>query len=804
METSLTVSPFTPSPEATDRVRPVPLPALLTPLLGRERELALAEALLRRDDVRLLTITGPGGIGKTRLAIEIGRAAIESYADGVVFVPLAVVSDPEQVAIAVVRALGLQEALGVAGRDTLVSVLRDATTLLLLDNFEHLLAAAPLLTDLLIACPRLRIVVTSRALLRVSGEYALPVPPLVLPSADADHSLAGVFRFPAVRLFVDRVWALMPTFALSDETALLVVAICRHLDGLPLAIELAAAQAAVLPPAALLARIQARLSLPVAGPRDAPTRLRTISDAVAWSYQLLTPDEQRLLRRISVFTGGFGLDAAEAIGTVGCGSALPHSTTVSVLDGLASLVDKSLLRQVTWEGDARFDMLETIRAFAADQLETSDDANTTRDAHATWALALAEPAELAAAMPGRERQLRRLEVDHANLLAALTWLDRRADTERLLRLTASLGSYWLAYSHAREGREWLERALARAPEASSSARGRASISLGGLLPLFGEVERADRLLADGIDALDADVNAPVIALALVRRAGGANQLGKHSRAEHLLNEALDLTTTIHDVAIARTLSATVLANLGVAAHGRGDFNRASALHKQALDICREHGYTFGVVRCLRDLGDVNRDRGDFAGALACYRECVELLGEQRDLRVVVDALEGTALAAAAWGQPARAARYLGAAEALREQYGGAFILPTDLAAHERVLTAIRSALDEAELRAGWLAGRRTGVAGAIAELQTLTPAADTARGGDPAAVKLSPREPEVLRLLVTGLPDRAIAQALFLSVRTVEAHVAHILTKLGVRTRTAAVGVALAAGLVETGSGTSD
>ena len=770
------------------------MPRPLTPLVGRERELASAQALLRRDDVRLLTITGPGGIGKTRLAIEIGRSETETYAEGVVFVPLAVVSDADQVAIAVVRALGLQEVVDVTGRDSLVAVLRGSTTLLMLDNFEHIVAAAPLLTDLLATCPRLKIIVTSRALLRLTGEFALPVPPLVLPDRDSDHSLAEVSQSPAVRLFVARARALTPAFALSDQTAQPVATICRHLDGLPLAIELAAAQAAVLPPAALLARIQARLPLPVTGPRDAPTRLRTISDAIAWSYGLLTNDEQRLFRWISVFVGGFALDAAEAIGTAFDGD---RSLAVSVLDGLSSLVDKSLLQQAAWEGDARFSMLETIRAFASEQLAENDESDAIGDAHATWALALAEPAELAAALPGRERQLRRLEVEHANLLAALAWLDRRGDTERLLRLTAAMADYWLAFSQVREGRDWLERALTRAPAVPSPARGRAQISLGRLLMQFGEVERADRLLTEGIAALRADVDAPVTAFAIARQATVANQLGEHERAERLLTQALGLTAKIDDVAIANTITGTVLANLGVAAHGRGDLDLAWARHEQALHVCREHGYTFGIARSLRDLGDVDRDRGDFAGSLASYRACLELRGAHTDLRVVVDALEGTALAAAAWRQPAQAARLLGAAEALREQCGGAFVVQTDIAAHERAMAAIRAALDELDIRAAWHAGRGLGVAGAIAEIQAVAPSQESAGQVNLNAVKLSPREQEILRLLVKGLPDRAIAEALFLSVRTVEAHVARILAKLGVRTRTAAVSAAIAAKLVD-------
>ena len=788
-------------------------------------------SLLARDDVRLLTITGPGGIGKTRLAIEFGRSAIGAFPDGVVFVPLAAISRPDQIGDQITQALGIPETVGVDVHSTVLIALQDSATLLILDNFEHILGAAPFLTELLERCPRLKMLVTSRSLLRVEGEFALPTPPLVLPKNSAVTSPVIVAQSPAIQLFVNRARAVAHTFALTDETAPIVAGICRHLDGLPLALELAAAQIAVLPPCTLLDRIRERLPLPISGPRDAPARLRTMRDTVAWSYDLLTPTEQSLVRRLSVFTGGISLDAAEAMaggqgyrpegdspdglrGREGEGeetvspslsvspsppqsfSFVPLSpSSSSVLDILASLVDKSLLQQGD-RGDApRYLMLETIRTFAWEQAVTSGEADAICDAHAEWCLTLTGQNPLSMQV---EAQVRRLETEHANLRSALAWFERQDDGTRLLQLAAGLSGFWYAHSHFREGRAWLERALERDPGTSPNLRAPALLGLSRLLAVQAEASRAEPLLAEAIALLRALSSNETLAQALVLHGAVANQLGAFDRAERHLEEALELAVHFGNSELAVVATIAALGNLGVAAHGRGDFALATARHEQALSVSRANGYAVGVTRSYRDLGDVARDQGDYARALAHYRESLGLLEEQGDLLIVVDALEGAALAAAAWHQPERAARLLGAAAALREQFGGGFIVSMDLASHERTEAVIRAAIGDAGLRAAWASGRQLTLAGAVDEVHAISQLETAAaRPSEMAAVKLSAREHEVLGLLVSGLSDRAIADGLSVSVRTVEAHVQHILAKLGVRNRSEAAASAVAAGLVK-------
>ena len=451
------------SPEQQVATRPPTVPVVLTPLVGREHEEAGIARLVRRKHVRLLTLTGPGGVGKTRLAVQIAAGLGDVFGDGIVFVPLALVDDPTLLLPTIAQTLGLRDAGMRPLRETVVDALQGRDVLLVLDNFEHLLPAAPSVVALLAACPRLVALVTSRAALRVQGEQEWAVPPLAVPNPDALPPLATLRHAPAVALFVQRAQAVQPAFALDEANAPAVATLCRHLDGLPLAIELAAAWIKVFPPPALLARLDAGSMLAVLtrGGQDMPARHRTLRDAIAWSYQLLPEREQALFRPLSVFAGGCTLEAAEVVATTVPGEAGAPVRGASVWIGLAALVDHSLLRtEEQPDGEPRFAMLETIRQYGLEQLAAHGEAEETRRRHTAYYTHLAETTGPAFEGPDRVAWLDYLDREHDNLRAAVRWILHTGAGDLGLRLGAALG-HFRGSPRVHQGRRRSSRGLSR-------------------------------------------------------------------------------------------------------------------------------------------------------------------------------------------------------------------------------------------------------------------------------------------------------------------------------------------------------
>jgi len=779
------VIPFLQGTEGLDYA-PSDLARPLTPFLGREQEMAMVASLLNRPEVRLLTLTGPGGAGKTRLALQITEERAPLFEDQGAFVSLAPIADANLVPEAIARSLGVRDARDQFLGERLAALIERRHFLLVLDNFEHVLPAGPFIVDLLAACPWLTVLVTSRTTLRLSGEHAFPVPPMTLPGPTGVATAASAGQAEAVQLFVARASAATPKFALNDENASAVGEICRRLDGLPLAIELAAARVSHLTVTALLARLEQRLPLLTGGPRDAPPRQRAMRDAIAWSHDLLSPEARALFRQLSVFVGGFTLEAAEAVGR---GSGEPKA---NVLEAISSLVDASLLQRVDQAagegtGDQRFGMLETIREYELERLEAAGEGATARDAHAAYYLAYVERIE-ADLYGGRGlvSLLETLEVEHPNLRAALAHLGETGDTEACLRLAGALAPFWLFHSHRGEGRGWLQAALDRARDVPVAAAPRAK-SMGGAAVLAftqGDYGRAAELAEEGLTLQQERGDHWGIATALNLLGAVERARGNYDLAALRFEAALALFEETGDtgwIALAR-------GNLGILAFWRGDLEQATALLEDAVALYRQAGdlYAYGTAAALSDLALVSCDRGDHTRAAGLFAESLMRWREVGTKEGLADWLARVAVLATERGQFAQAARVFGAAEALREAIGYAFELPAR-ARHERAMTAVRGEMGEAAFAAAMAAGGALSPDEAAAEAAPLVEG--VAATGTAAAVhpNLTPRELEILRQVAAGRSDRKIADALFISRRTVNAHVAHILTKLDVHSRREAV-----------------
>jgi predicted ATPase/DNA-binding CsgD family transcriptional regulator len=663
----------------------------------------------------------------------------------------------------------------------------------------------------LASCPGLTILVTSRVPLRVSGERRVTVAPLALPAHDAGVSGDEVAGAEAVQLFVVRAGTADPGFALTDGNAAAIVEICRRLDGLPLAIELAAARSAVLAPAALLDRLERRLPLLTGGPRDQPDRLRTMRGAITWSEDLLDAPTQSLLRRLGVFVGGFPLPAAEAVA----------DAETPVLDGLAALLDSGLLQRDTTGGEPRFRMLETVREYALDRLTAAGEETVARHAHATWCLAMIEAAAPTLAVSS-VALLDQIETEHANLRAALAWTIER-EPETALRLANGLRDFWSKRSYWVEGRAWLERALATGAgdgalraaalgrlasmesdqgdfdaarsafeecltlaeqlgerRTAAAARRGLGIIASNQSDFGGATEHFAAALA-GFRAVD---DRPGIARCLNDLGLVASRRGDQDTAIAWQTEALPIARALGD----EWHVCIVLGNLGSSYHERGDYARGEALFDEALTLARRLGDTFGVAVNLYNLGCCALRLGNSSVCAERFQEVLGLtltLGERHLASRVIDRI-GVSLFLS--GKPRPAARLFGAAAALRESIGDTMFPSDDAYMMERI-REVRAALGPATYEAAWETGRSLPYEAATAEAATL--AAEVARAPGAVDLGLTVREIEVLRLLAEGKSDKEIADALFLARTTTSKHVATIMAKLGVESRTAAVAFAL-------------
>ena len=744
------------------------LPRPLTSFIGRDRELAQARRLLAGS--YLVTLTGPGGSGKTRLCIALAAEVAGDYPDGVFFVSLAPVRDPELVPSTIAQSLGLQDARDRPLMDHLVSQLNERQLLLVLDNFEHLLAGAPAVARLLRETSALRILVSSRSSLRISGEQECPVPPLAVPDLDTGPTAEALAGCESVRLFAERAAAVLPDFAVDEQNAATIAEIARRLDGLPLALELAAARVKLLPPEAILARLEHSLRLLTGGGRDLPDRQQTLRATIAWSHDLLTEGARRLLATCSVFTGGASLEAIETVCDAAADIGLP------VLDGLAELLDQNLMRQVRRPGPVRYALLETIREYAAERLDQLPAADRVRAAHAAAFLALVEADGRLQPGLARKDWLERVEVEHNNIRAAIGWYRDHAPPAAL-RMAAAMTAFWSVRGHHTEGRQRLDELLALVAEPShtrvSALNGAAwlAIDQGDYVrgtDLLGESTGLSHALGDTVGEAIAAVYLGRCKMSRLDTAAGAPDV---RRASALADRTGDGPAT--------TL---VMFYSGIVALLCGQPEAACDVFGRCAATAAELGLTQLTGRARQMLGYSLLDLGELAAARAALAEGVPVSMEIGDRWIVQIGLGGFIGLAVKTGRPRLALRLAGAADAFRA--ANEFSMPAPMQ------EIVDRWLGPARARAGRAAGRL------VAEGRRLSPeeairlalanepddaAPPGLQGSRPA---LTRRETEVAALAARGLTNRDIAARLYLSVRTVEAHVDHILTKLGFRTRT--------------------
>lgn len=854
------------------------LPTPLTALVGREAELSRIRALLDAGHGRLVTLTGPGGIGKTRLALEVAALLKNDYAHGVYFVPLASVQDAALVPAAIAQSLGISVANDVPVSRVVISMLRDRHILLVLDNLEHVVEmVAPWIAELLSRCLRLHVMATSQAPLHIGGERLEALHPLPLPDPATDVVVARIELSAAVKLFVQRAQAIRSDFTLSDGNASCVVEICRRLDGIPLAIELAAARINVLEPTVLLDRLSRQGDLLTEGGRDQPERHKTMANAVAWSYNLLSENERRMFRRLCVFVDGFSLDSVEAMSSPPGDS----GATASGLDLVSSLVNYSLIRLVTTVGgEPRFAMLEPIRQFGLDQLVQTDSGQDVHDAHAAYFLLLGRQSETALKLEGHVAGLDRLEIEHDNIWAAVTWLTQQERIDEAMELAGVIWYFRRNRTHSPGSRRQLEALLAHPLGSARTVQRARALALLGVyaaehgdrqrsiesyqeaLGIFretgadigivwvlrnlsfvftmGNIEQAVAALQESlarsrarghqwgiVAALDQLAGLHMYqndigtALGYLReslhmhrqmndQAGIANALvfqgmlvartGDLTKAEEIYRTCISLCQQIDD----RAHLPMALIGLADVVRATGDLPSAEAHLEQALSIGRTTEWLHGIAFGLAALGSVAVARMDLERAGHLLRESVvafERIGLRYGLQHgSVICFDGFACLALAADEPERAARFLGMADGLYERMR---VARPDGAPHfmdARLIDRIRMSLDVPSCQRAWEAGRGLSDEDMSDEALVFLVEISSERGvAAPGVLRevahLSSRELDVLRLMADGMTNQQIAEALFISPRTVHGHAANILGKLDLTTRTGAVAYAIRNGL---------
>ena len=713
------------------------LPLQPTPLVGREKEVSEVRDLLRGDETRLLTLAGPGGTGKTRLALQAAADLLEDFPDGAFFVSLATLGDPDRFISTVAETLGVMETGDQPFKETLKDYLGERRLLLVLDNFEQVLGAAPAVTELLSAAPYLKVLATSRAPLGLYGEHEFPVPPLTMPDLRHPPSLERLTQYEAVGLFVERARAIKPDFAITNESAPAVAEICVRLDGLPLAIELAAARIKMLPPRAMLHRLGSRLKLLTGGPRDLPERQRTLRATIEWSHALLDEGERILFSRLAVFSGGRTLEAIEAV----CDPEV--NLPVDTFEGVSSLVDKSLLRQEEGPGgEPRFVMLETVHEFAREKLEHSGEAEEVRRRHAEYFLTLAEEAYPELRGPDQPEWLERLEAEHDNMRAALTWASERKEAEVALGLAGALSWFWSVRGYYSEGRRWLEEALAMDGRGAPEVRAMALAGAGDLASEQGDLDRAKQACEEGLALLEHEAKEASEAKLFLLSCLGfmAWQREDYGRATQLFEESLALSREMSDTWwLARSLSNLALVyqvredyegatkfyeesmrlireqgdeqglafglnNLAMLVYSQGDLGRAAQLTEESVVLHRKLGTRGGVSVGLYNLGWMALLQNDLGRAADLYRESLSLSRDIGMNPLVQMALEGYACLAGAKGEAERAARLWGVAQALHETKG----IPRDidfLTEADTRISAVRTGMGDEAWEEAWRKGR---------------------------------------------------------------------------------------------------